>query len=95
MKINIIFKMAFFVYIIGSMKEGKFITYVGWTNNIDERLKKHNTNKGAKSTKGRIWDLLYFEELKTKSEAMKREHGLKKDRRFRNYIKSQFTNTQL
>ena len=82
--------MAFFVYIIGSMKEGKFITYVGWTNNIDERLKKHNTNKGAKSTKGRIWDLLYFEELKTKSEAMKYEYILKFDRKRRENIKQKF-----
>jgi putative endonuclease len=43
--------MSCFVYIIGSFKEGKFTTYVGWTNDIDERLNKHNSNKGAKSTK--------------------------------------------
>ena len=82
--------MSYFAYIIGSIKDEKFTTYVGWTNNIDKRLKKHNSNKGAKSTKGRIWELLYFEELKSKSEALKREYALKKDRKFRNYIKLQF-----
>ena len=82
--------MSYFAYIIGSIKDEKFTTYVGWTNNIDERLKKHNSNNGAKSTKGRIWELLYFEELKSKSEALKREYALKKDRKFRNHIKLQF-----
>ena len=82
--------MSYFAYIIGSIKDEKYTTYVGWTNNIDERLKKHHSNKGAKSTKGRIWELLYFEELKSKSEALKREYALKKDRKFRNHIKLQF-----
>ena len=79
--------MSYFAYIIGSINDEKFITYVGWTNNIDKRLKKHNSNKGAKSTKGRIWELLYFEELKSKSEALKREYALKKDRKFRKSYK--------
>ena len=32
--------------------ENKKKTYVGYTNNLIDRLKKHNSNKGAKSTKG-------------------------------------------
>ena len=54
--------MTCFVYIIGSFKANKLTTYVGWTNNIDERLNKHNSSKGAKSTKGRQWELIYYEE---------------------------------
>ena len=34
-------------------------TYVGYTNNLESRLNKHNTNKGAKSTKGYKWELIY------------------------------------
>ena len=34
-------------------------TYVGFTNDVDERLNKHNTNKGAKSTKGYKWVVIY------------------------------------
>ena len=45
--------MTCFVYIIGSFKANSLTTYVGWTNNIEERLKKHNSSKGAKSTRGR------------------------------------------
>lgn len=30
-------------------------TYIGSTNNFKNRLKKHNTGKGAKRTKGHLW----------------------------------------
>ncbi|MGL5823157.1 MAG: GIY-YIG nuclease family protein [Sarcina sp.] len=53
--------------------------YTGWTNNIDERLKKHNCGKGAKYTRARLpVKLRYFEEFNTKSDAMKREYSIKK-----------------
>ena len=86
--------MPCYVYIIGSFKEDKITTYVGWTNDIDERLNKHNSNKGAKSTKGRQWELIYYEECDSKSEALKREHEIKNDRKFRNYIKKEYSNAQ-
>ena len=82
--------MPFYVYIIGT-KEPKKRTYVGWTNNIKKRLELHNTSKGAKFTRGSKWVLLYKESLKTKSLAMKREHALKKDRKFRNSIRQKLT----
>ena len=34
-------------------------TYVGYTNNLDKRIFLHNTNKGAKSTKGYKWIVIY------------------------------------
>ena len=87
--------MICFVYIIGSFKASKLTTYVGWTNNIDERLNKHNSSKGAKSTRGRKWELIYYEEYNSKSEALKREYKLKNDRKFRNHIKDEYLNAQL
>jgi len=61
-------------------------TYVGYTNNLKLRLTKHNTNKGAKSTKGYKWLLIYNKKFKTKSEAMSYEYKLKKDRNKRKEI---------
>ena len=55
-------------------------TYVGYTKNIRSRLNKHNNNKGAKFTKGHKWILIYKKRFKTKSEAMKYEYKLKKNR---------------
>ena len=61
-------------------------TYVGYTNNLLLRLKKHNANKGAKSTKGYKWLLIYNKKFKTKGEAMSYEYKLKKDRNKRKEI---------
>ena len=58
-------------------------TYVGYTTNLKERLKKHNNNKGAKSTKGFKWEIIYKKKFYSKSKAMSFEYSLKKDRSMR------------
>ena len=46
--------MSFFVYLIcAQKKDNSFITYVGYTNNLQKRLKAHNSSKGAKFTRGK------------------------------------------
>jgi putative endonuclease len=53
--------------------------YCGYTNNIEKRIKKHNDGKGAKYTKTRLpVKLVYFEKFDSKSDALKREHYIKK-----------------
>ena len=65
-------------------------TYVGYTNNLKLRLEKHNTNKGAKSTKGYKWLLIYNKKFKTKNEAMSYEYKLKKNKILRKKILEKF-----
>jgi putative endonuclease len=55
-------------------------TYVGYTNNIISRLYKHNNNKGAKSTKGYKWKIIFFEKFISKNKALSFEYSLKKNR---------------
>lgn len=53
--------------------------YCGWTNDLDKRLKVHNSGQGAKYTKSRRPVVLsYYEAFETKSEAMKREWAIKR-----------------
>ena len=78
--------MDFFVYVLGSRTPSRALTYVGWTNDITQRLKKHNTGKGARTTRGRAWVLLHSEWFPTRREAMSREWYLKRDRKFRKQI---------
>jgi len=73
----------FFVYVLGSKNKSRFRTYVGWTNDLNKRLNKHNSGQGARFTKGRKWELLYAEKYETRREAMSREWYLKRDRKFR------------
>jgi putative endonuclease len=52
--------------------------YTGWTNDLAARVAKHIGHKGAKYTKAfTAVKLVYFEELETKSQAMKREYAIK------------------
>ncbi len=56
--------------------------YTGWTNDLDARLKAHNSGKGAKYTKNRLpVELVYFEKFSTKEEAMSREWHIKRLKR--------------
>ena len=61
-------------------------TYVGYTVNLISRLHKHNSNKGAKATKGYKWLLIYSKKFKTKNEAMSFEYKLKNNRKLRKEI---------
>ncbi len=84
--------MVYYVYLILSKKLNKYISYVGYTNNIEKRLRLHNKSKGAKFTKGKFWKLIYYKKYNDKVIAMKEEYKLKKDYKLRNKIKNNFIN---
>lgn len=68
--------MIYFTYIL-KCSDDTF--YTGYTNDIDKRIKVHNSGKGAKYTRGRIpVELVYYEVFNTKEEALKREYRIKK-----------------
>ena len=82
--------MSFFVYMILSKHKGKIYTYVGYTNNIKNRILLHNSSKGAKFTKGKKWEVIYLKKYQNKVDAMKNEYKLKKDYKLRTKIKLDF-----
>jgi putative endonuclease len=84
--------MRFFVYVLGSRREKDCRTYVGWTTDLKRRLQQHNAGKGAKSTKGRKWSLLYSERCKTRNAAMSREWYIKRDKKFRRALRDDAKN---
>ena len=82
--------MKHFVYLIVSFGNKRLISYVGYTNNIKKRLKLLNSSKGAKFTRGRKWEIIYKKSYNTKSNAMKNEYLLKKNKRKRFEIKQKY-----
>tara|TARA_B100001540_G_scaffold317723_1_gene352385 strand:- start:1299 stop:1526 length:228 start_codon:yes stop_codon:yes gene_type:complete len=64
---------------VSKIKNNKIFSYVGYTNNLKKRIKLHNTGRGAKFTRGKIWKLVYYEKYDSKSDAMKNEFKLKKN----------------
>ena len=65
----------YFVYILRSKKSKGL--YIGCTNNLYKRLKKHNGGL-VRSTKPYIpWQIVYYEAYCSETEAFHREHNLK------------------
>ena len=79
--------MSYYVYLIVSKVKKKTISYVGYTNNINNRINLHNSGKGAKFTRGKKWKLIYSKNYKTKKKAMIEEYKLKKNYKLRKKIK--------
>ncbi len=53
--------------------------YTGWTNDLEKRLKAHNSGSASKYTRTRLpAELVYFEEWESKEAAMSREWHLKR-----------------
>ena len=80
--------MIFYVYMLQTIDDKISKTYVGYSNNLKSRLKKHNSNKGAKSTRGYKWKIIYKKKFYDKSLAMSFEYKLKKDKKMRKKILS-------
>ena len=75
--------MSYYVYILKSFNNKYTKTYVGYTNNLKKRIYKHNNNKGAKSTKGYKWKLIYKKIFSSKSLALSYEYKIKNKRSLR------------
>ena len=82
--------MFFYVYMLKSITPGSNKTYVGYTNNVKLRLEKHNSNRGAKYTKGYKWLVIYIKKFKSKNKAMSYEYKLKNDKIQRKNILKNF-----
>ncbi len=82
--------MPYFVYLIVSNKKKRFVSYVGYTNNLNKRIDLHNSGKGAKFTRGQNWRLIYKKKYTLKKTAMIEEYKLKKNYKLRNIIKNKY-----
>ena len=82
--------MCFYVYLIIARNSTKHITYVGYCKNVEKRLKLHNSSKGAKFTKGKKWKVIFQRKFSNKNLAMREEYRLKKNYKYRKYLKNKY-----
>ena len=71
--------MPYHVYIIRSLKDNTY--YVGSTNNLENRIDRHNQGRVTYTKAKRPWKLVYSEEHPTRSSAAKRETEIKSHKR--------------
>ena len=63
------------VYILKSKKDNSL--YIGYTNNVERRLKEHNNSKVGYTKERQPWSLIYYESFNSLEDARQREKGLK------------------
>lgn len=68
--------MQCYVYFLYSVKWNKF--YVGISNDVTDRLQRHNTDQGLSIKGGIPWKLIHIIECENKSVAMLLETKIKK-----------------
>jgi putative endonuclease len=86
--------MVYYVYLIKTLDGYINKSYVGYTNDLSQRINKHNNNQGAKSTKGYKWELIYKKRFYLKNKALSFEYKLKKDRNERSKLINDFKKTK-
>lgn len=65
----------FFTYVLISKKDGRY--YVGFTSDINERLKSHNGGIVESTKNRRPFEVVYYEACLSKDNAVKREKYFK------------------
>ena len=66
----------FYLYILQSEKDNSF--YIGYSQNVEQRLEKHNSSKSGYTSTKKPWKIVYTETFETKTEAIKRESEIKR-----------------
>jgi putative endonuclease len=66
------------IYILKSQIDDTY--YIGYTDNLERRVYEHNFGKKGYTRKKRPWKLVYSEECDNKTEAIKREIYLKRNK---------------
>jgi putative endonuclease len=69
-------------WVLYMLECGDSTLYTGITNDLKQRLKRHQAGKGARYTRGRLpVRLVYAERCKNRGVALRKEHALKRCRR--------------
>jgi putative endonuclease len=65
----------YFIYVLQSVKDGKY--YIGQTNNLNERLLRHNSGQVTSTKNRRPFKIIYRETFENRSESIFREKQIK------------------
>jgi len=76
--------MEYYTYILKSKTTGNY--YCGQTNNMSDRILRHNSGRNKYTKHGVPWELISFYKFSTRAEAVSLESKIKK-RGIERYLK--------
>lgn len=65
----------FYNYVLQSLKNNNL--YIGYTSDLQKRLKEHNNGLNPSTKPYRPWQIIYYEACITETDAIRREKYLK------------------
>jgi putative endonuclease len=74
----------YYMYVLFE-KTNHAATYMGYTSNLEKRVQTHNSG-GNTSTRGKEWELVYYEAYISEHAARERERMLKHDGRVKRFL---------
>ncbi|MDO6440509.1 GIY-YIG nuclease family protein [Cyclobacterium sp. 1_MG-2023] len=80
---------AFTVYVLASQKDLSW--YIGFTSDLEKRIKEHNRGKTITTSKKMPWKVIYYEVSFNRLDAIAREKYLKSGMG-RRYLKNRLSN---
>ncbi len=83
--------MFFYTYLLKSEKKDAF--YIGFTDNLDKRLEKHNRGEVYWTKRYIPWKIIYYEAYLSKEDALNREKQLKRFAKGFAQLKRRLANT--
>jgi putative endonuclease len=75
--------MSYFVYILESNRSRH---YIGFTSNLQARIKKHNCKHKGFTGTTEVWKIIFYKEIVSKKEAIQLERELKAFKNYRRAI---------
>jgi len=76
----------YYTYVLQSKKDGSF--YIGYTKQLQKRIRQHNSGKSSYTSKHRPYKLVYYEKFNSKKETIEREKYLKSLKNIKMFLES-------
>ena len=80
----------YYVYVIANEQ---IETYIGYTSDLERRLKQHNSSENEGYTKGQKWHYVYYEAYLEKEDAVLREQRLKSHGQSKRQLKARIVHS--
>ena len=71
----ILYNPLYFVYVLKNREDR---LYIGFTTDLERRVRQHQEDKGGWTSKRGPWELVHYETFSDRPEAMRRERNLKR-----------------
>ena len=76
----------YYTYVLQSQKDGSY--YVGFTKQLQKRIRQHNAGKSKYTSRHVPYQLVYYERFESKQDAVENEKHIKSLNNIKSYLRN-------